>query len=69
MNNPKAPARAGSGAEVRSALVDAHGAYDTVIDQRPKVWHTDPDCSTGQQIEVQSLRGGHGDKERHCTLC
>ena len=55
--------------QLRRRYTSEDGSYRTDIRQEPKVWHTDPDCPAGQQIEVQNLRGGHGDKERVCALC
>lgn len=54
---------------VRRQLILDRDAYHTAIDQQPSVWHTDVGCPAGQQIEVQNVRGGKGDKERLCELC
>ena len=55
--------------QLRRRYASEDGSYRTDIRQEPKVWHTDPDCPAGQQIDVQNLRGGHGDKKRVCALC
>lgn len=57
-------------AELRHRYVSEHGCYHTVIYVKPKVWHADPGCPGGQQIPVENLRGGRGDRERRwCGHC
>ena len=55
--------------QLRHHYASEDGSYRTDIRQEPRVWHTDPDCPAGRQIEAKNLRGGHGDKKRVCALC
>ena len=69
MTESKSSAVGKNAAEVRRRYVADPGSYHTAINQQPKVWHTNPDCAAGQEIEVQNLCSGRGDKERRCALC
>ena len=69
MNDPKRLPSIKSAAAVRRRCISRHGSYHTAKNREPNKWHTNPDCGAGQQINVQNLRCGHGDKQSLCDLC
>ena len=53
----------------RHRYVEKYGSYHTVDPTPPQVWHRNPECSGGQQIPVENLRAGPGDRRRPCQKC
>jgi len=57
-------------AEKRARFIREYGAYHT-SDERvtPKVYHTNANCTEGNNIESYNLTGGKGSGRTKCLNC